>query len=864
MMAEPPSKKFKESKKKTLRQIFEGLDNRQLKILNSKRSKGNEEFFKSVQGIITSGEAELTSEQTNPAGEWKSFCEDEANKIARYLKERHEKIVEYHLPGTHTDLDIYDILGVILADVDYKDVCDFVLAGWKKYLSTTRSLTVKTVIEELYHSKGRTSRLSRIKVKILDNGNSDKIYAYYLPETSSSVNFRHEGDMDKSPDILYLEDLSTQGNQTLLYYSASGSGKTAEIAGSSASRDCHLTVVLKPRDGDGDCNPAIREENENTREEYKDNPKKGRNIVEIANLLRSLKRTMYHESDVIEKIINAATDADKLKLVIAIDEASNCPNLLRSLISDRKEAVDGVVDAFSDYCDTKLSCDSISVVFSVAGTGASAAIAGSDPKNYRVLQPTFSLRYKELTAKLLSQLGTRLVPGGGDKPMNLESTIDTHLPVVSVMMENGRMASIACASLREHPHNIPIDEKGLVEVVATKFIKSNGLKDLEHYADKRYRVAAAALAVHLFQGSKKTHFPQLAEEYERDVQEMNFAVTLASSMDCTSVLEIVSRFGLLEPNTNTSEQEWKPGKAIEKPFVMTASHQIMALYLLGVGMENMLEGSPFGFETLSTHLVKCAVASSLAVAEEQRPCLQNVFQKIGFRVCPRSTHADIKKQWNKLGTWKAVGSACTGSDVFLRTRQLQAELVIETKSLQDGSGNQEVLSIEKLLQSALKGLQSSKDQYCNPLACINYGNSPFADGYITFHVIDFSVVNGQPFKFTIMNQSKDYHTSSLDVEKLEKHAEKGENELLGGIFGHERLLCVSSSEGNLIAKRQCSDRKFLPYCVDQSHILRGLLGTLTKQRNREERQKRFTCFCDKDGNAVQVQNDELEPTNRST
>ena len=107
--------------------------------------------------------------------------------------------------------------------------------------------------------------------------------------------------------------------------------------------------------------------------------------------------------------------------------------------------------------------------------------------------------------------------------------------------------------------------------------------------------------------------------------------------------------------------------------------------MLGVRLGSMLEASPFGFETLSTHLVKCAVAASLAVSREERPDRRSVLATIGFQVCNKSTHPDIKKVWNELRQFRAVGSKCEKFEgveddtVFLSTRQLQVELMIQTK-----------------------------------------------------------------------------------------------------------------------------------------------------------------------------------------
>jgi len=188
--------------------------------------------------------------------------------------------------------------------------------------------------------------------------------------------------------------------------------------------------------------------------------------------------------------------------------------------------------------------------------------------------------------------------------------------------------------------------------------------------------------------------------------------------------------------------------------------------------------------------------------------------------------------------------------VFQRTRQLQAELLIQQKKKEA-----EVLVVEKLLHEALQlqDLEPNPARYFSPIARVNFGSSPFADGFFTFYVK--STRTGDKSKdakrFTIMNQSKDYHnSSSLDAKKLQQHAERGKHKLLDPLFGKFRLLCVSSSKEVLVAKKKCNKRDFLPYCADHSTPLNDLLATLTNQRNRSQRLKTHAHFCDQEGKSI--------------
>lgn len=299
--------------------------------------------------------------------------------------------------------------------------------------------------------------------------------------------------------------------------------------------------------------------------------------------------------------------------------------------------------------------------------------------------------------------------------------------------------------------------------------------------------------------------------------------------------------------------------------------------MLDVRLENMLEATPYGFETLTTHLVKCAVAASLAVDKEKRPCLQEVLKKIGFQVDSLSTSTCIKNKWNELATFKVIGSKWENKErrscqVFRSTYQMKAKLM---KARLGPKRETECLIVDKLLFEALKNLRPDPEAYSSPVACVNFGNSPFADGFVTFYVTKESRCNSgaasdtqEPqledspeannvTRFTIMNQSKDYHTTSLDVTKLQKHSERGKDKLLNTIFGESRLLCVSSSKEVILSKRECQPRDFLPFCADQSTILENLLATLQKQRAKESRLQTHACYCDEDGEQLNEDGERL-------
>ena len=61
--------------------------------------------------------------------------------------------------------------------------------------------------------------------------------------------------------------------------------------------------------------------------------------------------------------------------------------------------------------------------------------------------------------------------------------------------------------------------------------------------------------------------------------------------------------------------------------------QLLALFMMGLSPEiDLLESSSFGYEVLSTHLVKCSIASTLAIQEDVRPSIQAALKKVRLQI----------------------------------------------------------------------------------------------------------------------------------------------------------------------------------------------------------------------------------------
>jgi hypothetical protein len=87
---------------------------------------------------------------------------------------------------------------------------------------------------------------------------------------------------------------------------------------------------------------------------------------------------------------------------------------------------------------------------------------------------------------------------------------------------------------------------------------------------------------------------------------------------------------------------------------MFIPQQLVAVLMLGLDCKSMLQPSWFGFELMSTHFVKCALAASAAVIVSKRPSVKDTLSCLGFQLDNFATGETIANLWNGLGDWNAV------------------------------------------------------------------------------------------------------------------------------------------------------------------------------------------------------------------
>jgi len=571
---------------------------------------------------------------------------------------------------------------------------------------------------------------------------------------------------------------------------------------------------------------------------------------------------LMHKEAFYDMLIAKPPQDGEFRLVVAIDEASTCPLLARAVISDYSDFfASGIAETILGELPVSqhLTFPDIVVKFSVGGTGAAMATIGSLPQNFDVITPTAAERnglyWKTvLRAKSVS----KILPGQSEPATLLPDQVTEKLPILYRLMENGRMASIAISILFSKQDDV-IDEAKMVETMVEDFIASNGLSALRwpQQREPAAATAACAFAVYLFQWSheKPSKEAQRSElytwllemrcglEFEADVRRVVDTSTNGAGL----VKTLVATYGLLEPSDRPIFNS-----TIQKPFEMRVSQQLVALHLLGVDLSEMVAANPYGFEVMSTQIIKAALAASSVVLEASRPSIGASLKKIGFQMQPSITHQTTDQLFARLDSCKVIphyfGDTSENPLRFI-THLMKVEM--ETGYIEYSDGKErEVVMLDSVAASCLDDVRhhhgAHESCYYPPIACVNYGNSQLADGFVTCFARDERDQN--IFRFSVMNQAKDKHsTGGMPISKLNAHAKRCEDGVLCGLFGSQRLLCVSAPHDHLIATNKCKLlRKFIPYLMSDCCILRQVMEQLSDQRSKDGRIDRHGVYFTKE------------------
>jgi hypothetical protein len=737
------------------------------------------------------------------------------------------------------------------------------------------------VLKALHSAAG--SEESQIRhMKVLMKANDSDVFsetsAYFLA-TKDAVKFRHEGEIENDglvPPVLYLADKSNFKGKILVSYSSSGSGKTSELVGSSASRGSHLTFLISVHDDQHIVSERIEEEAKSrikegtTAEDISDkeltspsSQQVGSDDVALRNRFENslladhaiqgpLNELINDEAEHLNLVFQAALGSNqRLKFVLAIDEASSCPKVIRGVLRFPKKIKELVADCLFDGLQLEARPD-FDLEISIAGTGVETSTIGSLPETFHISKPSHEEHHKIILADMLRRNPLCLIVPWSETPqqINLE-IIEKELPVLATMMGNGRLASIALAKLRQcEARNEEVKEGVVANSVIRTFMTSNGMSNLVGDAKEQRLVAASALAVHLF--SQQDHFkkevPDTSEGAARFAEKMDF---FDFSTQVT-VKGLVTTYGLLEPSRPIKKEH--RGNLILPPVQMSTPQQLVAVFMLGLNIHSMLEPTWFGFELMSTHFVKCAIAASAAVCKEKRPSVQFALESLGIVLDNNPTN-DVTKTWEGMDTLYPVFSKVPANSekdqYYQHTRQLEVGLGI-VDTVEHG----EVLQIESKLRQAINQAYPPNSIGITgnvaPISFVNEGNSDLFDGGVTFWALHGETskegkvtLEHREEKVTIEIQAKDYHgQSKVDATKLNEHSAKVGNPLLDKLFGSIRLLCVSSPMARAVMSSTVAlnKRNYMPYVVERSSLLTTLLSDLQQQRWRKWRIEKYACF----------------------
>lgn len=255
--------------------------------------------------------------------------------------------------------------------------------------------------------------------------------AYYL-SVSDDVNFRHAGISGQSPPCLYLNDLTSYGDNALVYYSSSGSGKTSELVGSSATRGAHLAIVMA----------AHEQDYQHMDHNFDHNIEEAASLV-ITSTLTELLSTRSARTSLLP-VVQAALSAEKaLKLVLSIDEASSCPKVIHGITRSPELVKSCVLQALDQGLNSDLRIQDLKleVSVSIGGTGIASSTIGSTigslPANFTVLTPSHEDIWAKVVDSTLSNLKLSLaVPWNADREtFSSFNDIENRLPVVSELMK---------------------------------------------------------------------------------------------------------------------------------------------------------------------------------------------------------------------------------------------------------------------------------------------------------------------------------------------------------------------------------------------------------------------------------------------
>ena len=110
---------------------------------------------------------------------------------------------------------------------------------------------------------------------------------------------------------------------------------------------------------------------------------------------------------------------------------------------------------------------------------------GIQHENFEVVEPSARELGRDIIDASLESLQLVFPSRTSMEPVTFDLIQET-LPVLCTLMENGRMASIACKILRNHDDPFgTLDESQIVRQIIDLYIESNGMKEISKDATRK-------------------------------------------------------------------------------------------------------------------------------------------------------------------------------------------------------------------------------------------------------------------------------------------------------------------------------------------------------------------------------------------
>lgn len=202
---------------------------------------------------------------------------------------------------------------------------------------------------------------------------------------------------------------------------------------------------------------------------------------------------------------------------------------------------------------------------------------------------------------------------------------ETHLPILKEMLHNGRMNSIACSRIKEQADIV--NEAELINCIINDFVDADGLIKLVS-EELQQVMGACAFATILFQkrASKNVNLVAgvrcCAPNIPRDTADCSIGILekKANSMVSTSLSVTQYLMEVLDLIKPRKGMQWEDnGKLLDSSFVLTVPHELVTLQLVGMDLKKVLAMTTFGYKSLTTHVIKRALAATSVVELETRP-----------------------------------------------------------------------------------------------------------------------------------------------------------------------------------------------------------------------------------------------------